>query len=264
MRTDIETTGKERLRTVIEDSNRQQSIEQDSKGGKWKKPLVLFVLAIAIAVLVVKFDLGAKLKSINTWIEGLGPWGPAAFILAYAVTTVAAIPGSALTLAAGALFGVIFGTIWVSLGSTLGACLCFLISRYFARESIAGWLSNNKLFLKLDRLTERHGETMVAITRLVPVFPFNLLNYGFGLTRVPFWTYAFWSWLCMLPGTVLYVAGGAGVKEAIANRQVPWTMVIVVIVTLVIITVLVRRAQRVIQSDETLEKTSSSPVMESE
>ena len=116
-------------------------------------------------------------------------------------------PGSALTAVAGGLFGSVVGTVAVSAGATIGAALAFLVARYLARSSVEKWLEGNQKFQRLDRLTERQGAVMVAITRLVPLFPFNLLNFGFGLTRVPFWTYLIFSWLCMLPGTILYVVG---------------------------------------------------------
>ncbi len=70
-------------------------------------------------------------------------------------------------------------------------------------------------------MTEKHGAIIVAVTRLVPLFPFNLLNYGFGLTRVPFWTYLFWSWLCMLPGTIAYLVGTDAVILAVTTGELP-------------------------------------------
>ncbi len=91
---------------------------------------------------------------------------------------------------------------------------------------------------------------MVAITRLVPLFPFNLLNYGFGLTLVPFWTYVFWSWICMLPGTVLYVVGADAVTSAISEGKIPWTLIGILIITAGLITVLVRQARKKLKGDE--------------
>jgi len=153
--------------------------------------------------------------------------------------------------AAGALFGSILGVISVSIASTLGASLAFLVARYFARDAVARWLSANEKFRRLDKMTEEHGAIIVALTRLVPIFPFNLLNYGFGLTRVRFWTYVFWSWLCMLPGTVLYVVGADAVIQAITEGKVPWALLGVILAFVVLLTFLVRHARRRPQAKET-------------
>ena len=84
----------------------------------------------------------------------------------------------------------------------------------------------------------------------MPIFPFNLLNYGFGLTRVRFWTYVFWSWLCMLPGTVLYVVGADAFTKGIAEGRVPWALVGTLVAAAVILTLLVRHARRKLQAKE--------------
>jgi uncharacterized membrane protein YdjX (TVP38/TMEM64 family) len=138
----------------------------------------------------------------------------------------------------------------VSIGSTIGAGLAFLVGRYFARDAVARWLNDKEKFKKLDRLTEEHGSIIVAITRLVPVFPFNVLNYGFGLTRVKFWTYVFWSWLCMLPGTILYVVGADAVTKGLAQGRVPWALIGVVVSVVIILTLLVRQARRKLREKE--------------
>ncbi len=213
-----------------------------STGGRWR-PVVLVAAIVAVLVSAKLFGLGERLVFLREWIEGLGAWGPVAFLALYVVAVVAAIPGSAITVAAGALFGSVLGTILVSIGSTVGAGLSFLIGRYFARGAVEGWLGANERFRKLDRMTERHGAVMVALARLVPLFPFNLVNYGFGLTRVPFWTYLFWSWLCMLPGTVVYVVGADALTRAIADGTVPWMLLGALVVVIAALLVLVRFAR---------------------
>jgi len=206
-----------------------------------------------IIVLARVFEADQYLGSLRDWIDGLGSWGPVVFILIYAVAVVAAIPGVALTVIAGALFGSAIGIVVVSIAATLGASLAFLVARYFARDATARWLSQKETFRRLDEMTETHGATIVALTRLVPIFPFNLLNYGFGLTRVPFWTYVFWSWLCMLPGTVLYVVGADAVTRAVTQGQVPWSLVLGVAAAAVVLAVLVRFARAKLQrTQETL------------
>ncbi|UCD56667.1 MAG: TVP38/TMEM64 family protein [Candidatus Hydrogenedentota bacterium] len=217
--------------------------------GLWR-PIALIVVLVAILVLARVFGLGDKLGALRDWIGGLGAWGPAIFVFLYAAAVVAALPGSALTVAAGALFGSVIGVIVVSIASTLGASLSFLVARYFAREAVSRWLSTKEKFQKLDRLTEEQGAIIVALTRLVPLFPFNLLNYGFGLTRVRFWTYVFWSWLCMLPGTVLYVVGADAFTKGISQGKVPWLLIGTVAVVLIVLTILVRFARRKLQDRE--------------
>jgi uncharacterized membrane protein YdjX (TVP38/TMEM64 family) len=204
----------------------------------------------ALIVLARVFNLGQYIASLREWIESLGPLGPVVFIFIYAAAVVAAIPGSAMTLAAGALFGSALGIVVVSIAATLGAALAFLAARYFARDSISAWLKGKKTFQRLDEMTERHGAVIVALTRLVPIFPFNLLNYGFGLTRVPFWTYVFWSWLCMLPGTFLYVLGADAVSRAIAGGDVSWGLIIAIAGAAVVLGFLVRFAKNRLQSKE--------------
>lgn len=220
---------------TVEKSRRKRGIQI--------KFLVLLVLVAGLFLLVRTLDLGSYLSQLQVWLEGLGPAAPLAFVGVYAVAVVAAVPGSALTVIAGGLFGSVLGMVVVSSGATLGACLAFLIARYLARDAVAEWLSRQPAFKKLDDLTERRGAVIVALTRLVPLFPFNLLNYGFGLTRVPFWTYAFWSWLCMLPGTAVFVLGGDTVTRAIAEGTVPWPLVGALAAAIILVAFLVHYAR---------------------
>ena len=203
------------------------------------------------------FNLGEKLGALRVWLITLGPWGPFVFVLIYIVAVVAALPGAAITIAAGALFGSVLGVILVNIGATVGASLAFLIARYFARDAVVHWLSKSDKFQKLDRLTEEHGAIIVALTRLVPIFPFNLLNYGFGLTKVPFWTYVFWTWLCTLPGTILFVVGADAVTKALMQGRVPWALVGAFVVALLLLTLLVRSAKRKLHLKELQAATGS-------
>lgn len=214
------------------------------------RPIVLLAAVVALLVLARALGLGERLGELRDWIAALGVWGPFVYVGIYVVAVVVAIPGAAITLLSGVLFGSLIGTVVVSAGSVIGATLAFLIARYFARDSVSDWLSRNERFAKLDAMTARHGAVMVAITRLVPIFPFNLLNYGFGLTRVPLWTYVFWSWLCMLPGTVLYVAGGDTLTTALAEGEVPWHLIALVAGLLAFILVLGVFMRRYLQRKE--------------
>ncbi len=213
----------------------------------WIK-LGLLILVLAILFYVARASgVSAHIATLQNFVQEQGVYGPIIFVGLYILTTVLALPGSALTIMAGALFGSLLGTGVVITGATIGASLCFLIARYFARESILNLLSKNEKFQKLDNLTEKNGYIIVAITRLVPLFPFNLLNYGFGLTKVPFKVYVLWSALCMLPGTILYVVGADAVSTAMRDGTVPWSLVVIVALIVAILAFIVKKARAHLQ-----------------
>jgi uncharacterized membrane protein YdjX (TVP38/TMEM64 family) len=218
--------------------------KEPGKGGGLWRPLALLIALVLIFVLARVLGLGNRVGELQHWIDSLGPWGPVVFVILYVAGVVMALPGSALTVAAGALFGSLLGILVVSLAATLGASLAFLIARHFAREAVARWLSRNDKFRRLDEMTKKHGAIIVALTRLVPIFPFNLLNYGFGLTKVPFRTYVFWSWLCMLPGTILYVVGADAFTKGLSHGKIPWALVGLLAVAVIALTFLARYARR--------------------
>ncbi len=164
-------------------------------------------LAALFALVWIGREAGGYLPRFAEWVDGLGPWGPAAFVVGYAVAVLAFVPGSVLTLAAGAIFGVIEGTIVVLVGATLGSMAAFLVSRYAARDAVARRVEGDRRFAAIDRAIEREGRRIVFLLRLSPVFPFSLLNYALGLTRVRLADYALAS-VGMLPGTILYVYSG--------------------------------------------------------
>jgi len=230
--------------------NQMKKKSNANKTSKWIKIGIAVVIVAGIIIAARAFNVAKQLDNLDEFIKSLGPWGPLVYILIYIGCTVAAVPGSIITIVAGAIFGSLFGVIYVSIGSTVGASLAFLVSRYFARDAVVKSLSKNEKFNKLDKLTEEHGSIIVAITRLVPIFPFNLLNYGFGLTKVPFWTYAFWSWLCMLPGTVLYVVVPDGFKQLLKTGRPPLILIIVLAADILILTFLVRHAKKKLDADK--------------
>ena len=207
------------------------------------RPIVLALAAGGAVGAAYATGMGANLEAWRAWIESCGAAGPLAFVLIYAAATVAAVPGTALTLAAGALFGSLVGVVTVSAASTLGAGLSFLIARYAARRAVTRWLERNETFQRLDALTSRHGARIVALVRLVPLFPFSLVNYAFGLTRVPLTTYLFWSWLCMLPATVLYVVGADAVMAALVTGRAPWGLAAIAVAAVLLLVLLVRSAR---------------------
>ncbi len=207
------------------------------------RPILLMGVVATVIVLSYVLGIGEKLGELREWIQSLGALGPFVFILIYAGAVIAALPGSAVTIIAGAIFGSVVGVIVVSIASTVGASLAFLIGRYFARDATEKWLSKRDTFKKLDELTEKHGAIIVALVRIVPIFPFNLVNYGFGLTSVCFWTYVLWSWICMLPGTILYVVGTDAVSQAIIQKKAPWTLIGVLAFVAIILVILAKLAR---------------------
>ena len=183
---------------------------------RWR--LAAYLVALLALAALVKLDPGGYLGQLGGWIAQavrrfvewvptLGAWGPLVFILGYAAATVLFVPGSLLTLTAGAIFGLARGTLYTLVGATLGACAAFLLARYVARGAIERRIADSARFAAIDRAVEKEGFKVVALLRLSPVFPFNLLNYALGLTRVRFLHYLLAS-AAMLPGTLLYVYYG--------------------------------------------------------
>jgi uncharacterized membrane protein YdjX (TVP38/TMEM64 family) len=210
----------------------------------WWKPVLLITIIVLLFIIVNIYGFGQNIEEIQNWIRSLGIWGPAAFFIIYLGVVIATVPGTILGVIAGALFGSVIGVILISIASTVGASLTFLIARYFARDTVAHWLSKNETMRRLDQLTEDGGFIIVGITRLIPLFPFTLLNYGFGLTRVSFKTYVFWSWLCMIPGTIIVVVGADALTQGITEGTVPWILVGVVLCAALILGLIGWYAQR--------------------
>ena len=173
------------------------------------KPLVFAGLIIALLAAALLLPVSQWLAQLLAWIEANRQVAWLAFIVIYVVATVLLLPGSLLTLAAGFIFGVVYGYAIVAVGSVVGAACAFLVGRFFARDWVAQKLQLMPRFSALDRAIEHRGALIVLLTRLSPLFPFNLLNYALGLTKVKFWTYVGVSWLGMIPGTLLYVYLGS-------------------------------------------------------
>lgn len=154
------------------------------------------------------------LGRLRDWIDGFGVAAPLVFIAIYAVATVAFLPGTPLSLLAGLVFGPVFGALWAVIGATIGATLAFLVGRYAARGLVEGWTANNERVKKLDEGVERQGWRMLLITRLVPVFPFNLQNYAYGITKIGLGTYVLLTAVCIIPGAAVYTFAGGSLASA--------------------------------------------------
>ena len=178
-------------------------------------------MALALAAVAVR-ALGLtdlirleNLIRLRERIDAFGGWAPVIFIVGYVAAVVAFVPALPLTILGGLAFGPVRGVLYVTVAATTGACLSFLIARYAARGAVERWISANPALRRMDRAVARHGFRIVMITRLVPIFPFNLQNYAYGLTSIRFGVYAVTSALCMLPATVAFTtAAGAVVAGA--------------------------------------------------
>lgn len=180
------------------------------KNLKWIKPLLILAAVVAILVLGGKhLNLQQRISDALAWIAGLGTAGMGIYAGLYIFACVFFIPGSLLTLGAGAIYGVVIGSLLVSGSSVMGASIAFLIGRYLARGWIASKIDGNARFSAIDDAVASEGWKIVGLTRLSPVFSFNLLNYAYGLTRVTFREYVLASWIGMMPGTVMYVYLGS-------------------------------------------------------
>ncbi|MCP5407676.1 MAG: VTT domain-containing protein [Chromatiaceae bacterium] len=184
-----------------------------SKSLRW---LLVALLVIGIALTVLYRD-RLDVAALQQWVQQAGTAGPLLFMLIYAIGTLFFLPGSVLTLAGGALFGPVWGTLWNLTGATLGGALAFVAARYLGAE----WVER-RAGPKLKRLTDgvaAEGWRFVAFVRLVPLFPFNLLNYALGLTRIAFMPYLLATWVFMLPGALAYTYLGYAGREAMAGGE---------------------------------------------
>lgn len=226
---------------------------------------ILRTALLAIAAVALLYFLGRwggrYVPQFTAWVRDLGPMGPIAFILGYVLAAVVGIPGSLLTLAAGAIFGLWFGVAYVFVGATLGSAAAFLVSRYVARGLVERRVAGNARFQSIDRAIAADGRKIVFLLRLSPVFPFTLLNYALGLSRVRFGDYLIAS-VGMLPGTMLYVYYGklAGDVAAVAGGVAPargagyYTVLgLGLAATIAVTAVITRAARRALQSAQNTE-----------
>lgn len=216
---------------------------------RWGRLLLLGGIVLAGAFLARLFGLQEllnlnNLASLKAWIERFGPVAPLVFIAGYILAVIFFVPGLPITVLGGVAFGPVWGTVYVSLASTIGAALAFLIARYGARGMVEGWVAKSPRLAKIDHAIARHGWRIVMITRLVPLFPFNLQNYAYGLTRIGFWSYLLTSWPCMLPATAAYTFAGGALSEAGGDIYRTLTYLGIAAVLLVLISLIPRWLKR--------------------
>ena len=196
----------------------------------------------------MEFNPQVLLQQALEWIESLGSIGAIAFIGIYILATVAFLPAFILTLGAGVLFGVWWGSVYVFIGATLGAIAAFLVGRYLVRDWVAKKIAGNDKFRAIDRAVGKEGLKIVLLTRLSPIFPFNLLNYAFGVTGVSIQDYIIGS-IGMIPGTMMFVYIGSlvgsvaliGTETAPTNPTLQWTIRIVGFVATIAVTIYITR-----------------------
>jgi uncharacterized membrane protein YdjX (TVP38/TMEM64 family) len=224
--------------------------EGDQERGAPSRLRPIAIGLVLLVVLAAGSQAGPHLERFRDWVAGLGPLGPLAFMAGYVVATVFGLPGAILTLAAGSIFGVVAGAAYVFVGATLGAAGAFLAARHVIRDTIAARVAGNRRFDAIDRAIARDGRKIVFLMRLSPVFPFNLLNYALGLTRIGFVDF-FVASVGMIPGTVLYVYLGAlGGEAALAasgsadTELLTWVARIVGFAATLLVTVVITRIAR--------------------
>ncbi|MEA5581468.1 TVP38/TMEM64 family protein [Nodularia harveyana UHCC-0300] len=199
------------------------------------------------------------LRNALQWINGLGTVGALAFILLYILATIAFLPGSILTLGAGVVFGVVMGSLYVFIGATIGATASFLVGRYLARGWVAQKIADNPKFRAIDEAVGREGLKIVLLTRLSPIFPFNLLNYAYGVTGVTLKDYILGS-IGMIPGTIMYVYIGSlagniatiGTDSQPDNPGIQWTIRIIGFIATVAVTIYITKLARKALDNEVL------------
>lgn len=219
---------------------------------KYVRLTSILLILVSVLVLVRLLPIDALIKLLIARVDGLGLWGPVVFAVVYVMAAVLFVPGSALTLAAGAVFGLAKGTAVVSVAATTAAAVSFLIGRYLARDAVRMWASRSPRFGAIDRAIGKGGWKIIALLRLSPAVPFSLGNYLFGLTSIRFWPYAITSWIAMLPGTFMFVylgyAGRAGLSAAsgaeAGRSPAQWALLVVGLIATVVVTVYVTRIAR--------------------
>lgn len=207
---------------------------------KNKKKLIITLIIIAAAAYAVhhfglaKYFSRQNLDLLQNWINDFGIMAPIIYIGLWIAACVFFLPGLPVAILGGLVFDPIPAVIYASLGSTTGATAAFLIGRYAARDLVEGWKKNNKHVQKIDEGVKKNGWRMLLLTRSVPVFPFNLQNYVYGLTDISLPMYFFVSWVTMIPGTVAYVL----MASALASGESPMQILMYIAIAGVLIVLL--------------------------
>lgn len=219
-----------------------------------KRYVKFALIAIGLGAIIIAtrmLPIAGWLEVFSSWVGDLGVVGMVLFALVYAVATVLMVPGSLLTLAGGAVFGLLPGFVTILHGATLGAALSFLVSRFVARKRVERWVQQKPSFGVIDKAVAKQGWKIVFLTRLSPVFPFNFQNYAYGLTSVAFSHYLLATWIGMIPGTFLYVyfgtLGRSGLEAASGAQSAETLKIVLQVVGLIatlVVTILITRTAK--------------------
>lgn len=214
--------------------------------------LILVIVGVAILLISV-LPLNNWLTSLKDWLLTFGFWAMPMFVGVYVLAAIAGLPNIILILAAGTLFGLVQGIIDASIADVVSVGACYLIGRTVARQQIKKIVARDTRFSQLDQALAEKAWKIILLTRLSPILPSNVLNYGFSLTKVSFWQYLFFSWLGMLPIIILYVYIGAfGATLADVNKN-PANLVLQVvglIITSLGMVYVTRRAKAILSQNE--------------
>lgn len=168
---------------------------------------------------VFEFFSFSNINELKEYINSFGILSPFVFIVIFIFATIAFLPGLPITVLAGILFGAFWGTVYVIIGSTIGVSASFLIGRYLGRDAVKNMVDKNEKMSRLDNFIQEQGNTILIISRLVPLFPFNLQNYAYGITDIKFSTYFWYSFVFMIPGTFIYTCFGALTYSAVTTKN---------------------------------------------
>lgn len=217
------------------------------------KPMLILAAILGGVILLRLLPVRELVEGLPAFVKDLGPLGPVLLVLAYVVTSVFLIPGSAMTLLIGGAYGLWKGMLIVIVGANLAALCSYLLSRTFLRDRVSRWAAGHPRFAALDRAIGREGFRMVLLSRLSPVFPFTLLNYFLGLTTVRTGPYVLANLIGMLPGTFLYVYLGATAREALTESTGLAFKIVGLVATIAVVamvTRLARKAMAEVESDD--------------
>ncbi len=181
--------------------------------------LLLAMVAVGRAI-----DVGRHLEAAQGWTAALGILAPAVYVIVYVAATLIGVPGMPFTLLSPLLLGVGPAFVVMVVGSAISAALAFLIARYLARDIFAERLAGTDGFVRLSALVEEHDWVVIPVLRIVPIAPFAVVNYGFGLTGISFWRYFGWSELAMIPMNAVLVLGAGLFYDAATRGTASWPL----------------------------------------
>jgi uncharacterized membrane protein YdjX (TVP38/TMEM64 family) len=212
----------------------REEIKKQSEGKRSTRPWLrlLFVIGLIAALflfasyfglldLIKGGTLKERVERLSGLFQSLGAWAPFVFVLIWIVACVLLFPGLPISIVGGLVFGAVWGSVWTTVGANLGAAAAFLVGRYAARGMVEGWIEKNKSLKRIDEGVQKQGWRMLMITRLVPIFPFSLQNYVYGLTDIPFRTYVLVTIPTILPGTIAYNFASGSAREVILSGGQP-------------------------------------------